>query len=80
MKTSQYAIEIRISETIRSNDVTWFEPYTLTPQPTGGSLIRGEVADQSELYGLLNRLRDFNLSLVSLQVIPLINQISKEIK
>ncbi len=80
MKTPQYAIEIRISETIRSNDITWFEPYSLTPKPDGGSTITGEITDQSELYGLLNRLRDFNLSLVSLQVLPLINQIPKELQ
>jgi hypothetical protein len=39
----------------------------ILPQPTGETLITGPVADQSALYGLLSRLRDLGLVLISLQ-------------
>jgi len=41
-----------------------FDRVTLIPRP-GQTTLRAELADQSQLYGLLNRLRDFGLELVS---------------
>jgi hypothetical protein len=35
------------------------------PQPEGESLLRGPVADQAALYGLLSRLRDLGVVLIS---------------
>jgi len=41
-----------------------FDRVTLIPHP-GQTTLRAELADQSQLYGLLNRLRDFGLELIS---------------
>lgn len=37
---------------------------TLVPQ-NGQTTLRAELVDQSALYGLLNRLRDFGIELIS---------------
>ena len=37
------------------------------PQPEGDSLLVGPVIDQAALYGLLSRMRDLGLVLISVQ-------------
>ena len=37
------------------------------PQQSGETLITGPVADQAALYGLLSRMRDLGLVLISVQ-------------
>jgi hypothetical protein len=41
-----------------------FDGVRLEPG-SGSTTLRAELADQSQLYGLLNRLRDFGIELVS---------------
>ena len=43
----------------------WFDGMTLTVEPDGTTALRGRVADQAALHGLLARLRDLGLPLVS---------------
>ena len=45
-----------------------FDGVTLVPR-NGQTTLRAELADQSQLYGLLNRLRDFGLELVSVNAV-----------
>jgi len=42
----------------------WFDGMTVTAGPGGETVIRGPLADQATLYGLLSRLRDLNLPLL----------------
>ena len=46
-----------------------FDGATLVPR-NGQTMIRADLADQSQLYGLLNRLRDFGIELVSVNAVP----------
>lgn len=46
-----------------------FDGVTLEPG-VGETKLRAELADQSQLYGLLNRLRDFGIELVSVNAVP----------
>ena len=39
----------------------------IVPQPDGETLIAGAVADQAALYGLISRMRDLGLVLISVQ-------------
>lgn len=48
---------------------TFLEGATLAPG-NGFTALRCEVRDQSELYGLLERLRDFGIELVSVNQLP----------
>jgi hypothetical protein len=41
-----------------------FDCVTLVPR-NGRTTLRAELADQAQLYGLLDRLRDFGIELVS---------------
>jgi hypothetical protein len=45
-----------------------FDGVTLVPR-NGRTTLRTELADQSQLYGLLNRLRDFGIELVSVNAV-----------
>ena len=43
----------------------WFEGLTITLEENGDTLLTGPVADQSALYGLLRKVRDLGMSLIS---------------
>ncbi len=60
-------VEILVREHIDAHWVNWFEGYTLVHPVTGGTLITGEIPDQTALFGLLARIRDLNLTLISVQ-------------
>jgi hypothetical protein len=57
--------EIRVMGRLGSRWAEWFDGMTLTPGEDGTSLISGVVADQSALHGLLRRLSDLGVPLVS---------------
>lgn len=68
MNSTQLTVVIQIAEMIHTKDLEWFEPHAITSNPGGGSTITAQVVDHAELYGLINKLRDFNLSLISVLV------------
>jgi hypothetical protein len=43
----------------------WFDAMTITHAENGETLLTGPVLDQSALHGLLNKVRDLGLTLVS---------------
>ena len=45
-----------------------FDGVTLVPR-NGQTTLRAELADQAQLYGLLNRLRDLGIELVSVNAV-----------
>ena len=58
--------EIRIEGHLGETWSEWFEGLTIVPLPNGETLLFGKVADQPALHGMLNRIRDLNLKLVSI--------------
>jgi hypothetical protein len=44
---------------------TWFDGLTITLEENGDTLLSGPVADQAALYGLLRKVRDLGMPLVS---------------
>lgn len=44
----------------------WFAPMTIATQPNGDSLLTGPVVDQAALHGILTRIRDLGLPLISI--------------
>lgn len=47
----------------------WFGALTLTHEDDGTTTLSGVVADQAELHGLLARVRDLSVTLISVQII-----------
>ena len=43
----------------------WFDGWTVIPQEDGTTLLRGLPVDQAGLHGLLVKIRDLNMELVS---------------
>ncbi len=58
--------EIRISGHLDSRRATWFDGMTLTATEDGTTVVRGVLADQAALHGILQRLRDAGLPLISI--------------
>ena len=44
----------------------WFDGLTITHEPNGETTLSGPVVDQPALFGLLLKIRDLNLTLLSL--------------
>ncbi|HVO42371.1 MAG TPA: hypothetical protein VMT34_07100 [Aggregatilineales bacterium] len=60
--------EVRVRGTLtRDLWPIWFEGMEIRPGKDGDTLLVGVVADQSALYGLIARLRDLALILISVQ-------------
>ena len=57
--------EIRFKGHLDGRWAAWFDGLSLTHSSDGTTLIRGSVADQAALHGLLQKLRDLGLPLVS---------------
>ena len=57
--------QIRIKSHLRHQWTDWFEGLTITLEDDDTTLITGPVADQAALHGLLKRVRDLGLTLLS---------------
>jgi len=63
--------EIRLRGHLDSRWAAWFDGLSLTNESDGTTIIYGPVVDQAALYGLLQKVRDLGLPLVSVtQVQP----------
>jgi len=47
----------------------WFGDLSLTHEDDGTTSLTGVVADQAELHGLLTKIRDLGVTLISVEVI-----------
>ena len=56
---------IRVKGHLAHRWTTRFDAMTLTPQDDGTTLIQGPVVDQAALHGLLQKVRDTGLPLIS---------------
>jgi hypothetical protein len=63
MTVSSY--QIRVRGYLDAKRAAWFDGMTLTHEGQGVTLIAGPVVDQAALHGLLARVRDLGLVLVS---------------
>jgi hypothetical protein len=61
--------EIRVEGELDARWSDWFEGLEVTSDASGQTIIRGPVADQAALHGLLARVRDLGLKLISVHPI-----------
>ncbi len=57
--------EIRLTGHLDAHWAAWFDGLAVCRQGDGTTVIRGSVVDQAALHGLLQRIRDLGLPLVS---------------
>lgn len=69
MNTHHPIYEIRISGQLSPQWADWFEGLTLTLEDDGEMLLTGPVIDQAALHGLLKKVRDLGLILLSVNQI-----------
>jgi hypothetical protein len=58
---------IRVKNHLDSHWEHWFEGMTITHSDDGVTILSGDVVDQSALHGLLQKIRNLNLTLISVQ-------------
>ena len=57
--------QIRVTGHLSSEWTDWFDGLSITLQDNGETLLSGPVADQAALHGLLRKVRDLGLPLLS---------------
>jgi hypothetical protein len=57
--------EIRLKGHLNNRWADWFEGLTITLEDQGDTLLTGLVVDQAALHGLLKKVRDLGMPLVS---------------
>jgi hypothetical protein len=57
--------EIRLTGRLDARWGTWFDGLIITHEVDGTTVISGQIEDQAALHGLLQRVRDLGLPLVS---------------
>jgi len=63
--------QIRLKGHLSREWTDWFEGLTITLEEDGNTLLTGPVIDQAALHGLLKKVRDLGLPLVSVIQIQL---------
>ena len=61
--------EIRLKGHLDDQWSDWFEGLTITLKDNGDTLITGPVIDQAALHGLLKKVRDLGMTLVSVNFV-----------
>jgi hypothetical protein len=61
--------EIRLKGHLEARWVKWFDGLAITLDENGNTLLSGPVADQAALHGLLKKVRDLGLTLLSVNSI-----------
>jgi hypothetical protein len=59
------AYEIRLEGHLGTRWAAWFDGLTLTHESDGTTTLCGDVLDQAALHGVLQKVRDLGLPLVS---------------
>lgn len=62
--------EIRVNGHLGTRWAAWFDGIAITSESDGTTVLRGSVVDQAALHGLLQKLRDVGIPLISLQQVP----------
>jgi len=61
-------VEIRVKGRLDADWSEWFEGLAISYHGVAETVLSGSVQDQAALYGLLTRLRNLGLALVSVKI------------
>jgi hypothetical protein len=63
--------QIRVKGHLSEQWIEWFGGLEIENLPEGEAVLSGSLPDQTALYGVLNRMRDLGLALISLNCVDL---------
>lgn len=72
--------QIRLKGHLSRQWKDWFEGLTITLEENGNTLLTGPVVDQAALHGLLKKVRDLGMPLLSLNSVGAGPQETSEVK
>ncbi len=58
--------QIRIKEQIAITWADWFDPLVIQQEANGETTLIGPLRDQAELFGILTKVNNLNLTLIAL--------------
>jgi hypothetical protein len=61
--------QLRVAGHLDAHWAAWFDDLTLTREDDATTTLRGFVPDQAALHGLLAKVRDLGVTLLSVEVI-----------
>ena len=61
----QMIYRITVKERLKASWSRQFDPLEITYNRAGNTILVGPIQDQAVLHGVLERIRDFNLTLIS---------------
>lgn len=61
--------QIRVKGCLDSEWSHWFDNMTITPDEDGATLLSGPVVDDAALHGLLKKVRDLGMPLLSVTMV-----------
>jgi hypothetical protein len=61
--------QIKLKGHLGEQRINWFEGLTITLEQDGNSLLTGPVIDQSALHGILRKVRDLGMPLLSVTIV-----------
>jgi len=62
--------QIKVKGHLDESLASWFEGFTIANQEDGDALLTGHIQDQSALHGILNRISNLGLTLISVNTVP----------
>ena len=60
-----YVYEIRVEGHLADRWSEWFEGLVIHNDPNGETTLTGQLTDQAALFGVLTKIHDLNLTLIS---------------
>jgi hypothetical protein len=63
------AYRLRVDGRLDQHWLPWFGELTLTHEADGSTTLAAPVADQAQLHGLLTKIRDLGVTLISVEVV-----------
>jgi hypothetical protein len=77
-KNTPEIYEIKIQGHLDTKWSEWFYGMTITQEGDGATTLYGPLPDQTVLHSVLDRIRDMNLPLISVNQVELEGQTSKD--